>query len=141
MKTIKQMRISEVIWRYTHRKKMTIGRVWLEVIELWEALVALDWRGVKEELGDVMHFLQIWLFWRFALDSKVWFFTVPTIKKFSDRLVVWQQIYVAAGLSANIVGSTANYRRQHKVVKRLTQLGVSESMAIKAYNQVVKGVI
>jgi hypothetical protein len=76
-----------------------------------------------------------------ALDGKVWFFTIPTIKKFSARIAVWQQLYVAAGLSSNIVGSTANYRRQHKVVKRLGQLGVSEQKAIAAYNQIVKGAV
>ena len=130
--------ISQYIWYGSHRKHMKLSRIWMEVIELWEAILALDWANLKEEIGDVVLFTQMWAWWTFTLDNHVWWLGRGSAQKFLNRRPVWADIYEAAGLPRNIDGSSANYRKLDKVVKRLGQLGVDRNTAIAAYEKIVK---
>ena len=123
------MKISEYIWKYSERRQMTLARIWLEVLELVEAIQLRNWAGIKEEMGDVVHFFQVWLFWTLALDQQIWWFTRPAANKFMARHEVWSRIYVAAGLRPDMAGSMANYRRPEKIVDRLLSFGVEKTKA------------
>ena len=116
---------------------MRLSRIWMEVVELWEGILALDWGNIKEEVGDVTLFFQMWAFWTFTLDNRIWRIARASAQKFIDRRTVWTKIYVAAGLREDTDGSSANYRKVEKVIKRLAQLGINESVARKAYETIV----
>lgn len=137
MQDLKHMQITEYIWHYTNRKEMRWGGVWMEFMELVEAIRLLDWENIKEEVGDTLLFFQIWLFWQFSLDFKVWRITHHSARKFMARQPVWIELYITAGLNPKLDPSTANYKRLHKVVQRLTMFGVDKTKAKEAYNKVV----
>lgn len=42
----------------------------------------MDKTKIGEELEDVFHFLQLWLYWRFGLDGEIWKMTKNSVKKF-----------------------------------------------------------
>jgi hypothetical protein len=109
----------------------------MECKELIDAIIWLNWENIKEEVGDVCLFFQLWLFWQFSLDGKLWLITHHSCRKFQARQPVWRDLYGVAGLGNTLDASTANYRWRHKVVDRLTTLGVDKDVANAAYDLVV----
>lgn len=117
---------------------MTFRHVLAEVGELLEALVKFDRAGLKEETGDVFHFLQMWLHYRFGLDGETWPVAQHSVDKFIKRRKVWNQLYVFTGLAKNISGYMGNYQKEHKVIRQLKRLGISEPKAKQAYRVIVE---
>lgn len=107
-----------------------LPQLWSEICEL---LAAHSWNNVKEELGDVIHLLQIMLLPWFGLDTNVWMWCAA---KYIRRQKVWQKIYEAAGLHqpARIA---ANYEKYVKVRAHLSAIGVDEETSWNAWLAVV----
>lgn len=130
------MLVSEYIANYTsdfvekHGRKFR--RVMAEVLELLVEMVRLNWKGVKEEFGDVVHLTQLWLY-TFGWDGKLWMWCA---RKFIARQKVWQALYDHVGIPGRACVSE-NYNRLPKVISRLGTRGISAEKATEAYNAVV----
>ena len=131
------MKISQYIKEYTSGESVGFKYVVGEVQELIAEVVKANKDGIKEEFGDVFHFLQLWLYWRYAVDGEVWRVTKSSVKKFMDRKAVWNKIYVAVGLSENISGYVGNYKRLEKVISHLERFGINRETAKVAYERIV----
>lgn len=131
------MRIGEHIQAYTSGDRVPFREVWQEVKELLHEVVRLHWKGMHEEWQDVLHFFQLWLYWRFKINGEVWKCTSGSIAKFVGRLAVWQQLYAHAGLDPHVSHFAGNYAKLPKVIKQLGRFGVSEERATAAYKAVV----
>ena len=131
------MNIKTYIDNYTAGNIIGFNKVLSEVKEFSVEVVKLDKEGVNEEFQDIMHFLQLWLFWRFGINGKVWPVTKDSVNKFIDRKKVWQKIYKEVGLDENTSNFCGNYNKIEKVVKQLSKFGISKQKAQKAYEKVV----
>lgn len=131
------MKISEYIKEYTAGNRITFRFVMLEVSELIVEMLRLDGEGIKEEFGDVFHFLQLWLYWRFGIDGRPWKMTRHSVDKFMGRKKVWNRLYEFVGLPKNISGYVGNYQKKHKVIRQLEKLGISREKAEQAYLAIV----
>lgn len=136
------MKISQYTIEYTeNRKPITFYYVWLEIKEFFVEIVKFNWGGIKEEFEDVLHFLQLWLYARFGVDGELWGITKHSVKKFMDRKIVWNRIYVFVGLSENISGYVGNYRKVEKVIKHLNKFKIEKEKAELAYKEIVPGIL
>lgn len=130
------MLVSEYVATYTsdfvelHGRKFR--RVMSEVLELLVEIVRLNWKGVKEEFGDVLHLTQLWLY-TFGWDGNLWMWCA---RKFIARQPVWQALYDHAGIPGRAC-VTENYKRLPKVISRLGKNGISPGKALEAYCVVV----
>lgn len=131
------MKISEYTKEYTAGKRITFYNVLMEINELIAEVVKIKWNGIKEEFEDVFHFLQLWLYWRFGIDGEIWKVTKNSVRKFMDRKLVWNKIYVFVGLSENISGYVGNYKKIEKVVNQLQKFGIGKERAKEAYRKIV----
>jgi hypothetical protein len=131
------MKISEYVKNYTSGDPVFFHHVILEVKELIVEVTKRNYEGIKEEFEDVFHFLQLWLFWRFKLDGEIWKITKHSVKKFMDRKLVWNKIYVSVSLPENISGYVGNYKKLEKVINHLQRFGIDRKAAIKAHNEIV----
>lgn len=131
------MTIKEYIKEYTDGNPIAFGDVFSEIKELSAELVRLDKNGIREEFQDVLHFLQLWLYWRFGLNGEIWKITNGSVKKFMDRKQVWNRIYVHAGLPENISGYVGNYKKMEKVVSHLQKFGIDKEKAEESYRKIV----
>ena len=131
------MKISEYIKEYTSGERVTFMEVVHEKIELLEEIFKFNKKGIKEEFGDVFHFFQMWLYWRFGLDGKIWKITDKSVQKFMDRKRVWNEIYVYVGLKENVSNFCGNYKRIEKVVNHLQKFGINKEKAEEAFNRIV----
>jgi hypothetical protein len=134
------MKIEEYVKKYTDGNRIhffsKVG-VTGEFMEFIKEIIKLNSVGMKEEWQDFLHFLQLWLYWRFGLNQNVWECTTNSINKFIERVTVWQKIYVYCGLPRDISGFAGNYNRIDKVINHLGKLGVSESKATEAYKNIL----
>lgn len=131
------MKISQYVVDYTSGEFVFFRYVLLEVKELWDEVVHWNKAGMAEEWEDVLHFFQLWLYWRFKVDGEVWHCTRHSVEKFMNRVQVWHDIYEAAGLPRKSSNFAGNYKKIEKVVKQLGKLGVSKEKAELAYNTIV----
>lgn len=97
----------------------------------------MKWDGIKEEFEDVFHFLQLWLYSRFGMDGEIWKITKNSVRKFMDRKLVWNRLYVSVGLPKNISGYVGNYKKMEKVVNQLQKFGIEKEKAEEAYRKIV----
>lgn len=132
------MKISEYIKEYTAGNRITFKNVASEIRELIVEVVRMNKEGVKEEFEDTLHFLQLWLYWRFGLDGEIWETTKNSVKKFMDRKLVWNRIYIFVGLAENISGYAGNYKKTEKVINHLQKFGVSREKAEEVYRKIME---
>jgi len=131
------MKISQYINEYTDKSKITFKDFLEEVKELFVEILKFNWPGIKEEFGDVFHFLQLWLHWRFGLDGQPWKISQHSVNKFMARKEVWNKIYQMVGLEKNISGYVGNYNKVEKVIKHLSNFGIDEQTAKSVYKKIV----
>jgi hypothetical protein len=129
--------IKTYIKNYTSGNKIGFDKVIDEIREFTQELVRFNKQGMKEEFGDIMHFLQLWLYWKFGINGKLWKVTQSSVKKFMGRKKVWQKIYKEVGLNTNISNFCGNYHKMEKVIKQLSNFDISKQKAQKAYKKVV----
>ena len=134
----KNMKISEYVKDYTSNRPIRFLRIFFEVRELIEELIRFNIPGIKEEFGDTLHFIQMWLYWRFGMDGNIWKVTRHSVKKFVDRKPVWNKIYVYVGLKENVSNYVGNYNRVEKVVSHLGGFGIERELAEEAHRAIVK---
>lgn len=131
------MKISQYIKEYTSNKRIVFKDVILEIEELMAEIFKLNWNGIKEEFEDVFHFLQLWLYWQICLDGEIWGITKNSVKKFMDRKLVWNRIYITVGLAENISGYAGNYKKVEKVINHLQKFGIDKEKAEEAHRKIV----
>lgn len=132
------MLISQYIKDYTSGEPVGfVPGVSGEIAETLEAIWLRDRDAIREEWADVLHFLQLWLFWRFGMDSELWAWTMPSVRKFQARLVIWRKLYVAAGLDPMTSNFCGNNAKIEKVVKQLGTFGVPRDAAERAFREVM----
>ena len=131
------MNIKTYIKNYTSGNRITFRKVIDEIGEFFQEVLKFNKQGIKEEFGDIMHFLQLWLYWKFGINGKLWKVTKSSVKKFMGRKKVWQKIYKEVGLKINISNFCGNYKKVEKVIKQLSNFGISKQKAQKAYEKVV----
>lgn len=132
------MHIREYIERFTSKEPVRFREVWAEVVEFVVEVAKGNKAGMKEEWGDILHFGQLWAHWRFGLNGKLWKGSLGSVKKFMDRLAVWQNLYAHAGLDRNVSNFCGNCAKEEKVIKQLGKFGVSEEKAKEAFKAVVQ---
>lgn len=130
------MKISEYIKEYTAGGPITLRNVLSEISEFLVELAKLNKNTIREEFEDIFHFLQLWLYWRFGIDGEIWKMTKNSVKKFMDRKIVWNKIYVSVGLPENISGYVGNYKKIEKVVSHLQKFGIDKERAGEAYRKI-----
>ena len=65
------MKISQCVKEYTAGEPIKLGDVFSEINEFFVELAKFNKDGVKEEIGDIFIFLQLWLYWRFGMDEEI----------------------------------------------------------------------
>lgn len=131
------MKISKYIQDYTSGERVKFKEIFQEFVEFLEELFKFDWKEAKLEFSDVMHFLQMYLFWVLKIDGEVWSITQPSLDKFMGRLEKWRLMYKEAGLDPMISNFCGNCYKEYKVVKQLGRFGVSEEQAKKVFRKVI----
>lgn len=131
------MKIKEYISEYTAGNRIHFKHILWEIGELLIELFKFNKSGIIEELSDVFHFLQLWLYWRFGIKGETWSITEKTVTKCISRKKVWQKIYLFVGLDKNISGYAGNYNKIDKVISHLSKFGISKERAEDAYNAVI----
>ena len=131
------MRISIYVKEYTSGKRVRLKDVLAEFFEMIRETLIFNPAGVKEEFQDTVHFLQLWLFWRFGVEGELWKITLGSTEKFMKRREVWREIYRYVGLPERVSNYVGNYTREKKVISQLQDFGVDEYRAREAYKNVV----
>ena len=134
------LKISEYIADYTSGDEVHFVEIWQEIKEFLHELIRFRWHASKEEFSDVLHFIQMYLYWKFGLDRKVWKSTEFSLRKFMGRLENWRKLYAEAGLDPMISNFCGNCSKEEKVVKQLSKFGVDELTAKKAFQKIIKNV-
>jgi hypothetical protein len=132
------MKVGEYLKNYSNGEPIRFHEVLIEVKEFFDEVWKLNTAGIREEFQDVLHFFQIWFYWKFGVNRELWKSTSGSVKKFMDRKKVWGEIYVHCGLKENISNFCGNCARAHKVVKHLSKFGISEEKSLEAYEVVIK---
>lgn len=132
------MKISEYVKTYTSGRRIIFSDIVEEVAELGAEVMKMSRAGMREEFGDVFHFSQLWLYWRFGLDGEPWRITRRSVEKFIARKAVWNKLYAYVGLPENVSGYLGNYKRIEKVVRQLGRFGIEREKAEEAYVKIVE---
>lgn len=133
------MKISEYIKRYTAGRRICFSDVLREIKEFFIEIFKFNKAGIIEEFQDVLHFIQLWLYWRFKINGEIWIISKKSIAKFMERRPVWQKIYEFVGLDKNISGYVGNYNKVDKVINHLSKFGINKDKAVEAYKKIVLG--
>ncbi|MFH2063271.1 MAG: hypothetical protein ABIJ46_03910 [bacterium] len=133
------MKISQYILEWTSNDRIRFRHIWAEFVEWLVEMLHWNRVGMREEWGDVLHFIQLWLFWRFGLDGELWPSTSESTDKFMGRLKIWRQLYVAVGLPEDSSRFCGNCTKLEKVIKQLGRFGISRAAAEQAYERIVLG--
>ena len=136
------MKVSEYVQNYTLGNRICFwgdAGVAKEISELLDEIKKRNKVGIREEWQDVLHFLQMWMYWRFGLNQEIWKCTQTSVNKFMARVDVWHQLYKYCNLRENISGYAGNYNKVEKVIKQLGRFGISEKKARQAYQAIVVG--
>ncbi len=131
------MKIAEYVQNYTSGDRIKFKHILSEFKELLEDIFKLNKKGIYEEFEDVLHFVQLWLYWRFGLNGEIWPITIHSADKFMARRTVWRKIYLFVGLSEDISNFVGNYNKPEKVIKQLVKFGVPKEKAEEAYNKII----
>jgi len=131
------MTIKEYVKEYTAGRGVYFKDVLREIKEFFIEMFKFNKQGMDEEFQDVLHFLQLWLYWRFGINGEFWKITGKSVAKFINRKKVWQKIYEFVGLDKNISGYVGNYSRVNKVISHLSKFGISEDEAKEAHKKIV----
>lgn len=132
------MLIADYIKAYTSGEAVTFKKeVMSEVHELLVEIFRFNRAGIDEEFGDVMHFTQLWMFWRFGVNGELWSSSMSSVNKFMSRLAVWRELYKEVGLDPVISNFCGNYKKIDKVVKQLGRFGIGCEQAEAAFTKVV----
>lgn len=131
------MKIGEYIKKYTLGKRIRFIDFVNEIKEFLAEIVKFNIEGIKEEFGDVFHFLQLWLYWRIGLNNEIWLLSKSSVDKFIARRKVWEKLYAFVGLDKDVSKYCGNYKREEKVISHLGSFGISKDKAIKAFNKIV----
>lgn len=132
------MDIKTYISEFTSGERIYFNSVLAEVGEFFEAMTQGDRKGMSEEFGDVVHFFQLWLFWRFKINGEIWRGSKKSVEKFMARVKVWRSLYVYVGLDPKVSNFCGNYKKIDKVVKQLGRYGISRTKAEEAYRAIVQ---
>lgn len=132
------LRVSEYVANYTSGERVRWAEVWAEVKEFAAEVWKRNLVGMREEWGDVLHFAQLWAYWRFKVNGPLWRGSLGSVKKFMDRLRVWQDLYEHVGLGRHVSNFCGNYHKEEKVVKQLGRLGIDAEKAKAAFHAVVQ---
>ena len=135
------MNIKNYIANYTSGNRIDFDKVLDEVKEFAVEVVKLNKQGIAEEFGDIMHFLQLWLYWKFGVNGKIWKICQASVNKFMGRKKVWQKIYKEVGLNKDISNFCGNYKKEEKVIRHLSNFGISKVKAQKAFEKVVESLM
>lgn len=118
----------------------TRAHVRMELLELWEALRALDVRGIREEWNDVCVMALHYLWGLGVLPG--WFpivrgFGLSSAHKFEARLQVWEWIFKRHGVpfKREFLRFGGNFMRDMKVVKCLILAGYAGEVNWVAVNE------
>lgn len=131
------MKVKDYVGQYTMGRPIPFYDVWTELKELAVEILKFNASGVKEESQDVLHFTQLWLYWKFGWNGELWKATSGSVNKFMRRKEVWMRIYRYVGIDEHISNYVGNYRRLHKVKSHLAKFKVPEHKAVEAYNEIV----
>ena len=131
------VKISEYVKSHTSGRRIIFLDVVDELVEFGAEVIKMNLAGMKEEFGDVFHFLQLWLYWRFGCDGEPWRITQHSVKKLMARKLVRNKIYLCVGLPENISGYVGNYTRIEKVVRQLGRFNIAREKAEEAYAKIV----
>lgn len=134
------IKISDYIADYTSGDEVFFLEIWQEFKEFVVEVFRLDWKATKEEFSDVLHFLQMYLYWKFGTDGRVWRSTEYSLRKFMGRLENWRKLYAEVGLDPMISNFCGNCSKEYKVVKQLAKFGIDEAVAKKAFEKVINNV-
>ncbi len=132
------MKVDEYVREYTSRKPIRFSEVLEECREFLAEVFKFNKAGMKEEVQDVFHFFQLWLWWKFGLNGKLWKITAGSVQKFMNRRKVWREIYLYVGLPEDISNYNGNYKRINKVIGHLSSFGIREEKAREAYEKIVE---
>jgi len=123
---------------YSSGERIELRHIFSEVQELLVEIVRFNPAGISEEFGDVLHFVQLWLYWRFGIDGEIWLgLTGCSVRKFMDRRAVWRRLYKEVGLPEGISNFCGNCSKVEKVVKQLGRFGVDRQTATAAYQKTI----
>ncbi|MFA6177628.1 MAG: hypothetical protein WC694_01905 [Candidatus Paceibacterota bacterium] len=131
------MKISEYVKEYSNGERITFRELLGEVRELVVEIIKLNKKGIQEEFEDVLHFLQLWLYWRFGINGKIWRITKNSVAKFINRKPVWGEIYLSVGLPKNVSNFCGNCKKVHKVVNHLQKFNISKEKAEEAHRKII----
>lgn len=131
------MKIGDYVKEYTSGKRVTFGDVLEEINEFAVELFKFKKIRISEEFQDIIHFFQLWLYWRFGINGEIWKMSEKSVKKFIDRKKVWQEIYEFVGLDRNISGYAGNYKKVEKVISHLSNFGIGKERSEEAYKIIV----
>jgi hypothetical protein len=134
------MKVSEYVKNYTSGDRISFWHILDEYKELLVEVSSGNWKGMNEEWQDVLHFVQLWLYWRFKVDGEMWSCTSQSVAKFMERVKVWHDIYEYVGLPRGSSNFCGNYKKFEKVAKQLAKFGVDGKRAKEAYDRIVVGV-
>ena len=109
-----------------------------EFVEFLEEVAKGNAVEIKEEFQDTLHFIQLWLFWRFDINTQLWKITSGSTEKFMKRREVWRSIYKYVGLPETVSNYVGNYKREEKVVAQLKKFGVKDGVARDAFAEIVR---
>lgn len=131
------MTIKEYISEYTSGERIKVKHICAEFRELLWEILQHNKQGIGEEFEDVMHFIQLWLYWRFGINGEIWKISQNSVDKFIGRKVIWNKIYEFVGLPKNISGFVGNYNKVEKVIKHLQKFGITKEKAAEAHQKIV----
>jgi hypothetical protein len=130
------VKVSRYYRQYTDVKDFHLGYLLEELGELFLSLFTFRASMIRDEVGDVSIYLQLWFYLRFRHDGELWRTTLINLEKVRLRKPVWKCLYRSAG-----VRTTSNYcgncYDERKVLAQLRSLGASEAAARRAYTEVV----
>lgn len=131
------MKVDEYVKRYTSGERIILKQVFLEIEELIVEILRFNKKEIEMEFQDVLHFFQLWLYWRLRINGEIWKATQKSVNKFIARHDVWKKIYDFVGLKEDVSNFCGNYEKEFKVVKHLEKFGVNKYKAREAYNKIV----
>jgi hypothetical protein len=129
------MKVDYYVKNFTSGTRIRFSHVLGEVFELIAEIVKFNKNGIKEEWQDVLHFFQVWLYWRFGCNRELWKMTENSVDKFIGRKEIWRKIYLFVGLSPDVSNYAGNYLKKEKVVCQLAKFGIEKQKALEAYEK------
>ena len=124
-------------WRdYTSGDAFSLSDVFGELSEMLIELIKFNPRGIKEEFGDSLTYIQLWLYTRLNMDGHLWRLSLRSYKKYHQRKKVWDKIHDIAGIKG--VNYCGNYRKKEKIIEHLKELNISQDKINKAVKMALR---